>query len=95
MKPYRGRIDNWQIMRVCDPNQEHLGYYILGTSRGGRPEWEGKTIITSMVVRKELFNIETLNSRYELGIPLLKGENNEARQRPPRLRVDRGQPEAR
>lgn len=76
MKPHKGTINNWKIVYVDTTLLENLetmdkdmrgslGFYIYGTNPNPRHTW----IRTSLVVKHEGNEVETLNSRYTLGIP--------------------------
>lgn len=70
MKPFKGRIRNWDQIHISKATDEHLGFYIIGVF-DGHPAFDGHRGHTSMVVKEtELedgtIEIETLNSKYIL-----------------------------
>lgn len=71
MKPYMGKIDDWEEVIhsewAVDDVKGTLGYKIKGLPKG-HPKFDG-WIVTSLVVKREGDQIETMNSRYDLGSP--------------------------
>lgn len=67
LKPHKGTIENWAKL-FC--TEQGLGYVVYGNSVD-HPEFGGRQIRTSWVVKHEGTEIETRNSRYTLGVPEL------------------------
>lgn len=63
-KPHRGVLENWHKQDYAD------GYIIKGQFKG-HPIFDGEWGHTSMVLYMDGNSIETLNSRYTLGRPLV------------------------
>lgn len=66
MKPFKGRINNWNFVVFSEPTEEHLGFVVRGIP-SGHPEFKD-FIRTSLVVKYDEATgaVETLNSRYQL-----------------------------
>lgn len=78
MKPYHGRITNWQVLRSSE--DESLGFYISGKfldhpQLGGRVGHTSDVLsvkdleiddLTQRIVFSQTIEIETRNSRYTL-----------------------------
>lgn len=64
MKPHRGTFSNCRKVTVGKPTDEHLGFYLVGTFDPAERRFAGRHGHTSMVVKVDGAEIETLNSRY-------------------------------
>ena len=62
-KEHKGIITDWLEERCGDYG---LGYIITGLSEG-HPQFDGRLIHTSYIIKRDGNEIETLNSRYTLG----------------------------
>lgn len=71
-KPHKGTIESW-FKWPRPPSGYGLGYVIVGHSVC-HPEFGGGPIRTSLVVKHEGSEIETLNSRYTLGRPAIDAD---------------------
>lgn len=69
-KPHRGIIKDWQKIYTYGDDGEVDGFVIAGVSVG-HERFDGRCMRTSQVVAHAGDAIETLNSRYSLGDPLL------------------------
>lgn len=71
MKPHRGKFSNCRKVTVSKPRDGHLGFYFVGTfdpsdDRVGYRRFGGRSGYTSLVVKVDGNEIETLNSRYTI-----------------------------
>lgn len=65
-KPHKGTLDQWK------KHPTYIGGYFFTGKFVDHPEFAGKKGHTSRVVAQEGYEVETLNSRYTLGDPLLE-----------------------
>ena len=63
MKPHKGTLNLWRKVTYSN------GYNYEGIFEG-HPEFNGSMGYTSLILKEEGKEIETLNSRYTLGEPL-------------------------
>lgn len=66
MKPHKGKFSNCRKVVAMEPTDEHLGYYFVGTFDPDDTRFKGRMGYTSMVVKTNGDEIETLNSRYTI-----------------------------
>jgi hypothetical protein len=65
MKPHKGTLTNAVRRYPSNPGKDNLGYFYTG-GFVNHPRFAGTDGYTSMVVKEDGDEIETLNSRYTL-----------------------------